>query len=119
MPIVRCGYGEGVKMRTEKTATYWATIYISGPLSVIEQTCRQECMKGLCVTVDPTRFIYTGGEETGAAIGLVNYPRFPVSNEDLYLKAECLALTLLETTCQHSVMIVTPDKTVWHTKREA
>lgn len=60
--------------------TWWVKIYTSGPISRIEQVCREECYEdGLCVTVTPVKFIYTGGEELGAEIGLINYPRFPSS----------------------------------------
>lgn len=106
-------------MTTTVVTTYWAKIYISGPLHVIEQACREECFtNGLCVTVEPTRFIYTGGEETGAVVGLINYPRFPCEPQAISSKAKRLALHLLEATLQHSVLIMTPDITEWITKRE-
>lgn len=106
-------------MNTKTVDTFWVKIYLSGPLAVIEQTCRQECLDaGLCVTVDPTRFIYTGGEETGAVVGLVNYPRFPCAPGDLVIRARALALNLLEATFQSSVMVMTPSRTEWITKRE-
>ena len=84
-------------MNTKTEPTYWVKIYLSGPLAVIEQVCREECLKkGLCVTVEPTRFIYTGGEETGALVGLINYPRFPQTAGELFVRARDLALTLLD-----------------------
>lgn len=106
-----------MKIKNEKT--YWARIYLSGPLTEIEQTCRAFCLRvGLCVTVEPTRFIYTGGEESGAVVGLVNYPRFPKTEEEITETAKSLAIQLLDATCQHSVMVMTPDQTEWLTKRE-
>ncbi len=106
-------------MNTQTEKTYWVRIYLSGPIQVIEQTCRQECLeKGLCVTVEPTRFIYTGGEETGAVVGLVNYPRFPSEPQALMDRGRNLAIRLLDATCQHSVLVMTPEKTEWVTKRE-
>ena len=99
--------------------TYWARIYLSGPLEAIEQACRSHCLtEGLCVTVAPTRFIYTGGEETGAVVGLINYPRFPSSPEEIALKAKDLAEVLLSATCHHSALIMTPERTEWITLRE-
>lgn len=106
-------------MTTKTERTYCVKIYISGPLDVIEQTCRKECLEeGLCVTVEPTRFIYTGGEETGAVVGLINYPRFPSTPEAITDRATQLALDLLDATFQHSVLIMTPTRTEWITKRQ-
>jgi hypothetical protein len=106
-------------MNTKTGKTYWAKIYLSGPLDVIEQTCRKECLDaGLCVTVDPTRFIYTGGEETGAVVGLVNYPRFPAEAGAIDERARKLSVRLLDATFQHSALVMSPEKTEWVTKRE-
>lgn len=88
-------------------------------MAVIEQTCRQECLEdGLCVTVELTKFIYTGGEELGAVVGLVNYPRFPTTPDALWGRAVNLAIRLLNATCQHSVLVMSPEITEWITKRE-
>ena len=64
--------------------SYWVKIYIAGDIVQIEQICRQYCFHlGFCVTVTPTKFIYTGGEETGAEIGIMNYARFPTTPDEL------------------------------------
>ena len=107
-------------MRTEKSETYWARIFIAGDIATIKQACREECFSaGLCVTVEPTTYIYTGGEEAGAVVGLINYPRFPTTPEQLRAKAEALARALMERCCQHSFSIMTPDETAWYSRREA
>lgn len=98
--------------------TYTVKIYISGSIQVIEQVCREECLSvGLCVTVEPTKFIYTGGEENGAVIGLINYPRFPKDPIEIKRTSINLANRLLLATFQHSVLIMTPEKTEWITNR--
>ena len=105
-------------MLTKTEPTYWVRIYMSGPIEVAKQAIRAECLReGLCVTIDPTLFIYTGGEEAGFVVGLVNYPRFPSEPEKLWDRASDLATKLLESTYQHSVLVVSPDKTTWITKR--
>lgn len=105
-------------MNWKSVKTHWVKIYLAGPQHVIEQVCRKYCrLVGLCVTVEPTRFIYTGGEETGCVVGLINYPRFPSDPESLESKAKELAGMLLEETCQDSVLIMDPDKTYWHSRR--
>lgn len=92
--------------------THTLRIFISGPISVIEQICRQACLQDpICVTVEPTKFIYTGGEEAGAVIGLLNYPRFPRSAEEINIRAKSLAIKLLEGTHQRNALIVTNEKT--------
>jgi hypothetical protein len=97
--------------------SYWAKIYISGPIQVAEQVIREECLKGLCVTIEPTKFIYTGGEEQGYVVGLINYPRFPTTELEIETKATELGLKLLERTHQHSVLIMTQNITKWFTMR--
>lgn len=104
--------------RTVPTAT--ARLYLSGPIEVAKQIIRADCLRqGLCVTVEPTTFIYTGGEEAGYVVGLVNYPRFPSDQAAITERARDLMHKLLEGTHQHSALLVTPEATEWVTKREA
>lgn len=103
----------------EKTEpTYRVLLYMSGPIDVAKQAIRRFVRRGLCVTIEPTLFIYTGGEETGFRVGLLNYPRFPVSQVTLDGTATELAHELLEATQQDSVLIVGAE-TRWITKRAA
>jgi len=104
--------------RTE-APTYTAAIYIAGDLTEARRVCRGYCMKGLCVTVEPVEFIYTGGAETGVRVGLINYPRFPASPSEILNTAEHLAVALMNQLYQHSVSIVATDKTIWLSRREA
>lgn len=73
---------------------------------------------GLCVTVTPTTFFYTGGAETGVCVRLVNYPRFPKEPSEIDAAAMALARELRDGLCQWSVMIETPQRCVWLTTRE-
>jgi hypothetical protein len=105
-------------MKLISADTYWARIYMSGPIEVAKHVIRQECMRqGLCVTIEPTTFIYTGGEEVGFVVGLVNYPRFPSASDDLYARARDLMGKLLDSTFQHSALLMMPHTTEWVTKR--
>jgi hypothetical protein len=100
--------------------TYWVKLYMSGPIEVAKQVCRKECLReGLCVMIEPTTYIYTGGEESGFVIGLINYPRFPSTLQVIYERAIKLANILLEETHQSSVLIQTPTETRWLSRREA
>ena len=98
--------------------TYWAKIYIAGPIVQIEQICREYCERGACVTVTPTNYIYTMGEEDGAEVGFINYPRFPKSPEDILEQAEDLGCELLEKCHQGSFTIMTPDRTYFYSRRK-
>ncbi len=67
---------------------------------------------GLCVTVTPTKFVYTNGREPGVIVGLINYPRFPSEPEDIKAKAVRLAMNLLKAFGQKRVSVVCTDETI-------
>jgi len=107
---------------TKRVPTFTATIYVglrvhyTGTLhsvGEIEDFLRSYCNeKGACVTVTPTKYIYTDGEEPGAAIGLINYPRFPSSVPALKSQALFIAEGLMVLLEQGKVSVVFPDETV-------
>ena len=106
-------------MKTTTLPTYVIRLYFSGPIEVAKQVIREHVLAHpLCVTVEPTTFIYTGGEEQGYVVGLLNYPRFPTAPNELNVRAKVLAELLLEHTFQQSALIVTPTETTWLTTRE-
>jgi hypothetical protein len=95
-------------------------IYIAGDPAIARTICRQYCMDvGLCVTVEDVDYIYTGGAEIGVRVGLINYPRFPASTDDIMMKARELANLLMVGLCQHSYSIVGPTETEWFSRRPA
>jgi hypothetical protein len=106
-------------MTHKKECTFWVKIYSSGPIEVAKQIIRRDVLeKGLCVTIEPTTFIYTGGEEFGYVVGLINYPRFPNMDEEIWNRAISLALRLLNETFQNSILVMSPIKTMWLSKRD-
>lgn len=105
-------------MIRQEAATYTAAIYVAGPQADAERICREFVLRGLCVTIEPVEFIYTGGQERGVRVGLINYPRFPADPDVIFAAAEELALVLIEGLHQHSASIVATDKTVWISRRE-
>lgn len=97
--------------------SYWVKIYLSGPIDIAKQIIREECMReGLCVTVETTTFIYTGGEERGCIIGLINYPKLPLEEDYLWNRGLDLARKVLDGTFQNSVLVVSPKQTLWLSK---
>ena len=92
------------------------TIWMAGDLATTKQALRGYCYeRGLCVTVTSTIFIYTGGEEAGVSIGLVNYPRFPSTPESLWDKALEIARMLVPACHQRTALVVGPVLTEWIT----
>lgn len=99
--------------------TYFARIYISGPIDIIKHVCRQFCKEqSLCVNISETLFIYKGGEEFGACVELINYPKYPKRDREILGIAIELASCLKGSTYQDSVLIMTPDNTFWYSDRE-
>ena len=106
-------------MIRRETPTHVVELFIAGDRDTAIQICRRYCMDvGLCVTIDATEFVYSGGAETGVRIGLTNYPRFPATGDALWDTAEKLAHALLEGLCQWSVLIRSPARTLWLSRRE-
>jgi|TARA_R100001530_G_scaffold135833_1_gene114124 hypothetical protein len=94
------------------------SIYIAGNIHKIQDTCREFCFdEGFCVTVTPTEYIYTGGAESGAIIGLINYPRFPMKPAQIKGQAFKLGLAIMKACYQTSFTVETPDKTYWYSRR--
>lgn len=97
----------------------FARIYISGPIDVIKQTCRRWCKENpSCVNVSETSFIYCGGEETGAIVEFLNYPKFGACSNTIFDKAKDLGFRLKEETAQDSFLIATRELTYWWSDRE-
>jgi len=100
-------------------AAYSVSIHSSGPREEIKNVCRAECSReGLCVTVEPTLFIYTGGEEQGAKVGLISYPRYPRNPSEVWERAASLAEQLLTKCYQRSILLTDGTKTKLITIRE-
>lgn len=106
-------------MKINKTFT--ATIYIGfregysdavHTYSELKDICQDFCNKNpLCVSISPVNYIYVNGEEDGASVTLINYPRFPSNPKDITQKAIDLAKVLKKRFNQNRVSIVTSDKT--------
>lgn len=101
-------------MRRVEAATWYANIWMAGDYAHAVQSCRAFCIDvGLCVTVTPTTYVYTGGSETGVCVRLINYPRFPKVPDELEATAKQLAAHLCCALCQQSYSIEFPEITLW------
>lgn len=77
----------------------------------LEEELQHVCDKGLCVSVIPCRYIYKDGNEDGAIVRLINYPRFPSTLIEIKSKAIYIANKLKERFKQYRVSIQAPDMT--------
>jgi hypothetical protein len=97
----------------------WAVdVFVAGDEAEARRICAYFCFEvGLCVSVTPCEFVYTGGSESGVRVGLINYPRFPAQPAEIEGKARELAERLIVGLSQHSASVQTPERTVWLTRR--
>jgi len=79
---------------------------------------QEYCNKiGLCVTVTPTKFIYSQsvatphGFDDGCFVELIAYPRFPSSKYDIVKDAIALTKIFIKEFNQNRVSIITSDQT--------
>lgn len=109
--------------------TFTATVYVgllerdtgvSVPVSAAKSKIKEYVNAvGLCVTCTETEFIYTRGGEPGLIIGLINYPRFPSSPEQIKAHAIAVAEMLLKECKQMKVTVVMPIETVMISRENA
>ena len=78
-------------MKTLIGDSYFANIHMAGDISHCGQVISKYVRKGACVHVIPLEYIYTGGRENGFMIGLISYPKFPKSNEEILIEATEIA----------------------------
>ena len=96
--------------------TFNARIYIAGDYNIAKQICRGYVMKGLCVNMSKVDYIYTGGEEAGICVELINYPVFQKNFLSILEEAEHLAHELMISLYQKSYTIVTSQKTYYYSR---
>jgi hypothetical protein len=108
-------------MINKSAPSFPVSIFVAGDYDKARAICQDHCdAVGLCVTVTRTTYVYTGGEEEGVIVGLINYPRFPQTVLRLIEKeADELSRKLVEGLHQHSCTIQTPERTTWFSWREA
>jgi hypothetical protein len=107
-------------MTRTKAPSYSVSIYIAGDLDAARAACREHTLAvGLCVTLEPVEYVYTGGLEAGVRVGLINYPRFPAEPAAIWSRAVALAELLVERLHQETASVVGPDRTLWLSRRPA
>lgn len=113
-------------MRKEKfkykkqSPSHEVKIYIAGNYDRIEQVCSDYVTEvGLCVNVKPTNFIYTHGEQSGAEIGLISYPKFKPSLSQTWEEAIELCEILMGECNQKSATVIDEGEAVYIERQES
>lgn len=117
-----------MQIKTVVAETYYAKIYVGrrvgyGKTIHIDEKIMdfiQEYVNkiGLCVTTTKTNYIYKDGNEPGYIVGLINYPRFPKTKEEIKITALDLAEKLLIKMEQNRVSVEFPDETIMLEKKD-
>lgn len=95
--------------------TFYATIHIAGDVSVAEQFSREYTfVKGWCVQITPTTYVYTGGKEDGMTIRVICYPRFPRPDDEILQEVSDFAAVLANKLCQMSYTIESSTNTYYY-----
>ena len=102
---------------SKQCETVKISIYVTGDESVIRKWLQHYVMRGLCVTLSKTEYIYTYGNEDGWVVGLINYPRYPSDYDSLLLLANEIAVGVMEETATGSSTIVTDKETIFISRR--
>ena len=104
---------------SDETKVWWARVYVAGNYQSAEMVCRECCFpKGLCVTLEPTKYIFAGGTEDGVCVGLIQYVPFPEKKEILVEKAVFIGKRIAEINCQWSFSIITPTDSIFYSRRK-
>lgn len=94
-------------------------IYIAGNYDRIEQVCSDYVTEvGLCVNVKKTNYIYSYGEQSGAEIGIISYPRFEIDYEQSIEHAEALCQLLMDKCNQSSATIIDENNQALYIERK-
>jgi hypothetical protein len=105
-------------MKHITSKTYSVDVYLSGRYEKIKDVLSLYTLKGLCISIEKVDYIYTHGIESGAKVQLINYPRFPTSEDDLLQEAIDMGKEVLSQTGQGSFTVVSPDTTHFFSVRE-
>lgn len=102
---------------TKACDQFTCKIYIAGDYNEIKSVCREYCSKGFCVSLAKYDYIYKYGEESGACLTIINYPRFPENKNNILSHARKLGLLISEKCNQGSFTIETPEEMFFHSRR--
>ncbi len=93
-------------MKTEVSKTHVIKIHIAGDMMLARTILQKYVMRGACVSMAEEEYVYTMGNESGMVITLINYPRYPMTQDELLAQAKDLAELLIIKLYQGSCTVV-------------
>jgi len=107
------------QIKIEEAPTLVFEIFICGDINMAKHFLAQMAADtGMCVSVDETEYVYSGGRERGMVVRIINYPRFPSTESDLSDFSHEVALSLMAYLGQETCSVVGPRTTVWLSRRD-
>lgn len=107
-----------MKPKIVEAKSYPVSLFIGGDYDKAVKSTREYCDKyPWCFTVTKTKYVYTGGEEDGLIIGLINYPRIQWPPHVIRQHAIELGKKLIVDLDQQSFSVQDPHETVWYSWR--
>lgn len=116
-------------LTTDSCNAMGVRIWIAGDYDQARQACREYCSENpACVSIERIDYIYTGGEETGVCVNVINYARYPTSKERLTTMATELGNLLMKKLNQNSFSLEqygmdsfpeTQNRSVFHSRKKA
>jgi hypothetical protein len=97
--------------------SYSVDIFIAGSRAAATEVLREFCLRGECVTVSEADYVYTGGLEAGVRVGLINYPRFPRTTNQLWERGVEIGRFLIERLHQQSCTVAATDRSAFLSRR--
>lgn len=119
-------YGECTRVSRETPSSrvfcesFEVSVYMAGDITHAKQVIRRYCNSHpCCVTVTPTAYIYSGGEESGFVVTFRNYPKYSTEGCELESQGRELGALLKDELGQDSFMVVSPRGTMLNSSRVA
>ena len=106
-------------MITKQAPSYHISIYCTGEKVALYAAIQSVCDSiGLCVSIFPCDYLFTGGMESGYEIRLINYPRFPSTKEAIKAKAMQVVEAIFTVNPKGSLTMVDPWDSVYMSERD-
>jgi len=107
------------KLKRVAGDSFTARIFVAGDYQVAKEVCREYVVTGVCVQIKECDYIFTGGQESGVEVTLINYMRFPSCPEAITEEAILLAEQLIIRLHQLSASVVTDWESIFiHTDQK-
>ena len=104
-------------MISKKCNSLQYDVYIAGDYDHAKQLLQKYVEVGLCVSTCKVDYIYKYGQESGIKVTLINYPRFPSTDEELKNKAIDIGHYLMGNMSQGSFTVTGNNETIYFDRR--